>query len=165
MTEFEKLKIDLKRNNFILSKFVCVIIRLERINRFTRFIVKPFRLLFLNCFLNVEIPKEVIIGEGIRIPHPYNIVINKSTEIGKYCTIFHNVTIAGLDYAEGGGGHICDYCFIGVGSVLVGEISVGESTIIAALSLLSDSLPPNTFYKNSKAYINKTPYKEVVIKS
>jgi len=165
MTEFEKLKIDLKRNSFILSKFVCVIIRLERINRFTRLVAKPFRLLFLNCFLNVEIPRGVIIGEGIRIPHPYNIVINKSTKMGKYCTIFHNVTIAGIDYAEGGGAYIGDYCFIGVGSVLVGEISVGESTIISALSLLSDNLLPNTFYKNSKVYINKTPYKEVVVKT
>lgn len=70
MTEFEKLKIDLKRNSFILSKFECVIIRLERINRFTRFIIKPFRLLFLNCFLNVEIPSGVIIGGRNKNPAP-----------------------------------------------------------------------------------------------
>lgn len=33
------------------------------------------------------------LGAGLRLPHPYNIVISSHSRVGEGCTIFHNVTL------------------------------------------------------------------------
>lgn len=163
MTEFQKLKIDLKINKFILSRIVVIILRLERMNVLTRILVKPLRLLILNMSLNIEISHKVKLGEGIRFPHPYNIVINQNSQIGSYVTIFHNVTLGEIDYSEGGAPIVDDFVFIGTSSNLIGGIRVGGDSILSANSLVTKNIPEGSFYKLNKLYKSRVSYKKFIM--
>lgn len=65
----------------------------------------------------------------------------KSTiEIGNDVSIGHNVTIHGAK--------ICDYALIGMGSVLLDHVEVGEGAIVAAGSVV----PPKTIIKPNELW-------------
>lgn len=107
-----------------------------------------------DCFLaeNATIVGDTILGDGcsvwfnavlrgdvnsIRIGNHVNIqdgsvlhtLYQKSTiEIGDYVSVGHNVTIHGA--------HIRDYALIGMGSVLLDDVEVGEGAIVAAGALV-----------------------------
>ena len=107
-----------------------------------------------DCFLaeNATIVGDTVIGDGcsiwfnavlrgdvnsIRIGNHVNIqdgsvlhtLYQKSTiEIGDYVSVGHNVTIHGA--------HIRDYALIGMGSVLLDDVEVGEGAIVAAGALV-----------------------------
>ncbi len=153
---------ELKLNSSVLSKILIFIIRLERGRLWL--LIKPFRLLYMNLFLNTEIPRSVIIGKPLRIPHPYGIIIHPQSSIGAGCTLYHNITIGANDLAEKyGSPQVGNYCFIGAGASVIGDIQVGDNVVIAANSLVSRNLDSGVFFtfkgevrenkKNIKKYI------------
>lgn len=92
-----------------------------------------------------EISSEASIGEGFFLtPHIGPVVIGP-VKIGKNCNISHSVTI-GRAYRKGRAGRptIGDYVWIGAGSVLVGEISIGSNVLIAPNSFVNFDVPGNS---------------------
>jgi len=99
-----------------------------------------------DCFLavNATIVGDVVLGKGcsvwftsIRIGNNVNIqdgsvlhtLYQKSTiEIGDNVSVGHNVTLHGC--------HIRDYALIGMGSVVMDDVVVGEGAIVAAGSVV-----------------------------
>ncbi len=87
-----------------------------------------------------SIPPKVTLGEGVRLAHNgLGVVIHDDAVIGKGTTILHNVTIGGKNGE--GPPHIGDYCFIGAGACVLGEISVGNDVMIGANAVVTHDVP------------------------
>ena len=74
-------------------------------------------------------------------PHPVGIVIAKNATIGKNCTIFHNVTIGSWkSKAPKIGNNVVIY----PNSVIFGDITIGDNTVIGPGSIVHKSIPENS---------------------
>jgi serine O-acetyltransferase len=92
-----------------------------------------------------EISSSAQIGEGFCLSSHSGHVIIGPTKIGKNCNINHAVTI-GRGYKGGKIGRpiIDDYVWIGTGSVLVGNITIGKNVLIAPNSFVNFDVPANS---------------------
>jgi serine acetyltransferase len=72
------------------------------------------------------------IGGGLSLPHPFNVVIGGGAQLGRGCTVLHNVTIQ-----HGAGTSIGDGTFLGVGSVVLGGRHIGPGVILGANAVVT----------------------------
>lgn len=88
----------------------------------------------------VDIHPNANIGVGVMLDHGTGIVIGETSSIGHGCTLLHNVTLGGT----GKDNHqrhpqVGNYCLIGAGCSLLGNIAIGNGCKIGAGSIvLSD---------------------------
>lgn len=78
------------------------------------------------------------IGGGLRLPHPFNIVIGGGSVIGAGCTILHGVTI------EHGQARVGAGAVLATGAVILGGACVGDSSVVGALSVVRGLVPPGS---------------------
>ena len=110
-----------------------------------------------------EISANAQIGEGFYLSDHCGPVVIGPVKIGKYCNICHCVTI-GRAYKDGKIGRptIDDYVWIGTGSVLVGNISIGKNVLIAPNTFVNFNVPDNSLVIGNPAKIiqrdNPTKY-------
>ncbi len=108
---------------------------------------------------------------GARIGEDTRLEIRKlSTEpylitIGNHCTVAQNVVFLAHDGAtwvftdefpsiqKFGTIQVCDNCFIGYGSVIMGNVTIGPNTIIGAGSIVTKSIPANVVAAGNPARI------------
>jgi len=85
----------------------------------------------------LEIHPGATIGKGFFVDHGAGVVIGETTEIGRNCVLFHNVTLGGTG-KHVGKRHptIGDNVFIGTGAILLGPIHVGNNVKIGANSFV-----------------------------
>jgi serine O-acetyltransferase len=79
-------------------------------------------------------------------PHGmHGIFTSGDAVIGKDCVIFQNVTIGrnSLADSEEGAPTIGDYCFIGAGATIVGNITIGNHVRIGANATVYKDVPDN----------------------
>jgi serine acetyltransferase len=76
------------------------------------------------------------IGGGLRLPHPFNVVIGDGASIGEDCTLMHNVTVQ-----RGAGTTIGDGAVIGTGAVILAGAEVGAGALIGAASVVRGAIP------------------------
>lgn len=87
-----------------------------------------------------SIPPKVRLGNGVRLAHNgLGVVIHDDAVIGKGTAILHNVTIGGKNGE--GPPVIGDYCFIGAGACILGEIKVGNDVMIGANAVVVHDIP------------------------
>lgn len=89
------------------------------------------------------------IGENLKFPHPNGIIIGEGVIIGKNCTVYHQVTLGkksgNLDNKE-------DYPIIGdnvtifAGAKIIGNVIIGDNSIIGANSVVLTDVEPNSLY-------------------
>lgn len=92
-----------------------------------------------------QIPIHTQIGHGFYIGHFGTIVINENAKIGKNCNIAHNVTIGQANRGRlMGCPTLGDYVWIGTGSVIVGNITIGSNVLIAPNSFVNVDVPENS---------------------
>jgi serine O-acetyltransferase len=95
------------------------------------------------------------VGSGAFLPHPSGIVIGRNVIIGRECTIMQNVTVGQNSFssslASNKSPQIGDRVQIGAGSIILGDISIGDGSTIGALSLVIESCPPGSLILGSKA--------------
>ena len=92
----------------------------------------------------IEIHPGAKIGPGLFIDHGMGIVIGETAEIGANCTIYHQVTLGGTG-KDAGKRHptIGDNVLLGAGAKVLGPVSIGHNSRIAAGSVVLRCLPPN----------------------
>jgi serine O-acetyltransferase len=169
------MRICQKRRNITIflyifhpRSFPIILIRLSQY--FYKYkITKPFSYIFslLNIIIfSIEVTPRCKIGEGLFIPHSLGTVIG-ATKIGKNCTLFQGVTLgakyADLEFTEESRPIVLDNVTIGAGAKVLGGITIGNNVIIAANSLVINSIPDNvtvvgvpaTIYKNDRV-VEKT---------
>lgn len=107
-----------------------------------------------GCFMNLNSD----IGIGLKIPHPNGIVIGEKVQIGKNCTIYQQVTIGGKIIGDAKAGNypkIKDNVVIFAGAKLIGNINVGEHSIVGANSVVNKNVPSNSVVAGVPAKIIK----------
>lgn len=104
-----------------------------------RFLGSTFQ--WFLCHSNI--PGSVSIGQGLRLPHPQNIIIGYCTEIGEFCTIYQNVSIVwnGFQPTIPSRPKIGDQVLLGTGSIILGDISIGSYSLIGAGAVVTQSVP------------------------
>ena len=110
---------------------------------------------YLNVVLNgCYISPRATIGSGLRLPHATGIVIGDGSVIGRDVTIYQNVTLGRKNAKHNAYPSIGNNCTIYAGAVLVGEIEVGQSSIIGANAVVQESLPERSVARNTALAIH-----------
>ncbi len=103
-----------------------------------------------------QIPVTTSIDEGFYIGHWGTIVINAKVKIGKYCNIAHSTTIGQANRGKlKGYPTIGNKVWIGTGSVVVGNIKIGDNVLIAPNSFVNIDIPNNSLVIGNPAKIIK----------
>lgn len=91
----------------------------------------------------VDIHPAARIGKGIMIDHAHSIVIGETAVVGDNVSMLHSVTLGGTG-KEDGDRHpkIGDGVLIGAGAKVLGNISIGRCSRIAAGSVVLADVPP-----------------------
>jgi len=120
----------------------------------------------MRFLTGIEIHPGAKIGRGFFIDHGMGVVIGGTAEIGKNCTMFHNVTLGGTG-KHLGKRHptIGNNVLIGTGSILLGPISVGSNVKIGADStIINKDIPSNCTVAGTPARIARLNGKKVNLK-
>ena len=99
----------------------------------------------MRFLTGIEIHPGARIGKGFFVDHGMGTVIGETSEIGKNCVMFHNVTLGGTG-KDIGKRHptIGDNVTIGTGSILLGKLKVGNNVKIGADTfIISKDVPSN----------------------
>jgi serine O-acetyltransferase len=93
----------------------------------------------------VDIHPAARVGKGIMIDHAHSIVIGETAVVGDNVSMLHSVTLGGTG-KEDGDRHpkIEDGVMIGAGAKILGNISVGHCSRIAAGSVVLHDVPHNS---------------------
>ena len=91
----------------------------------------------------IEIHPGAQIGKGFFIDHGNGVVIGETSQIGENVLMFHQVTLGNADFNSIGKRHptIGNDVIIGAGAKILGPISICDSTIIGARSIVTKSAP------------------------
>lgn len=76
------------------------------------------------------------VGGGLRLPHPFGIVIGEGVSLGEGCTLMHNVTMQRSRATKIGDGVV-----LGTGSVVLAEANIGAGSVIGAASVVRGTVP------------------------
>jgi len=91
----------------------------------------------------VDIHPAAKVGRGIMIDHAHSIVIGETAVVGDNVSMLHSVTLGGTGKADGDRHpKIGDGVLIGAGAKVLGNITVGHCTKIAAGSVVLADVPP-----------------------
>ncbi len=93
----------------------------------------------------IDIHPAARIGKGIMIDHAHSIVIGETAVVGDNVSMLHSVTLGGTGKEEEDRHpKIADEVLIGAGAKVLGNISVGCCSRIAAGSVVLSDVPPAT---------------------
>ncbi len=91
----------------------------------------------------VDIHPGATIGKGIMIDHAHSIVIGETAVVGDNVSMLHSVTLGGTGKADGDRHpKIENGVMIGAGAKVLGNITVGYCSRIAAGSVVLKDIPP-----------------------
>jgi putative colanic acid biosynthesis acetyltransferase WcaB len=122
---------------------------------FKLLLVLPYRILF-EFLLGIEIPPSVEIGPGLVIFHGQGIVIHNRAKIGCNCMLRHGITIGTSLSRVRADGNPCvptigNDCNIGVGAIVIGDITIGDRASIGAGTVVTKSIPADGVMVGSAA--------------
>ncbi|HUP10662.1 MAG TPA: serine acetyltransferase [Niastella sp.] len=99
-----------------------------------------------------QIPIATQIGRGLYLGHFGQIVVNGKVIIGENCNLEHGVTIGQTNRGKQKGSPVIgNNVWIGTGSVLVGNIRIGDNVLIAPNSYISSDIPPNSLVVSNQS--------------
>jgi serine O-acetyltransferase len=142
--EISQLKIWLR---IIHPRFLPVLLVRLSHSLYKRKLTRPLSFLPSICnivFFGLEVTPKCIIGKGLYLPHTVGTVIGAKI-IGENVTIFQGVTL-GAKYADteftiDSRPVIGNDVIIGAGAKVLGNISIGNNSIISANSLVVSTVP------------------------
>ena len=94
----------------------------------------------LGLRLGFEIPLNVF-GKGLHIFHTGNIIINETSSVGEYCNIIGSTCLGSKD--GGNGPTIGNHCELGMNSVVIGNVKIGNNVYIGAGAVVTKSFEQN----------------------
>lgn len=110
-------------------------------------ILRPFSHLFSlinRIMFGIEVTPRCPIGPGLLLPHTSGVVIG-AIEIGENVTIFQGVTLGSkyfdIDFTPTSRPVLEDGVVIGAGAKVLGGIRIGRNAVVAANSLVIESVP------------------------
>ena len=99
----------------------------------------------VSVVLGVDIHPAARLGRGLLIDHGTGVVIGETTVVGDDVSIMQNVTLGGTGN-ETGDRHpkIAEGVMIGSGAKVLGNVTIGAMSKVAAGSVVLKDVPPNT---------------------
>ncbi len=76
------------------------------------------------------------IGGGLRMPHPFNIVIGEGVELGRRCLVLHNTTVQ-----RGAGTIVSSDCVLGAGATVLAGSVIQRRSIVGAGAVVHGAVP------------------------
>lgn len=139
-SDYQRLLLTSGRTHLrIISSKMFIATILIRLNTSTKFSLKLFGKLLLQCFFMIEVASSAKLGPGLLLPHPKNIILG-CFEIGKDCTIMHGVTLGArkLDFTFDSGLRptIGNSCFLGINSVILGGGCLEDNATVSPNSVI-----------------------------
>lgn len=93
----------------------------------------------------VDIHPAARVGKGIMLDHATGFVVGETAIIGDHCSILHSVTLGGTGKSdEDRHPKIGNGVLIGAGAKILGNITVGDCSRVAAGSVVLKEVPPRT---------------------
>jgi len=124
-------------------------------------LIKPLAHFFtwINVILfGVECSPKTKIGHGFFMPHSQGIVIG-AIDIGNYVTIFQGVTLGAktfdLNFSSNLRPSIGNYVTIGAGAKILGGITLGDNSVVAANAVVLRDVPKKHMVAGIPAQIVK----------
>ena len=97
----------------------------------------------ISEIFGVDIHPAAVIGKGIMIDHAHSIVIGETARVGDNVSMLHSVTLGGTGKEEEiRHPKIENGVLIGAGAKVLGNITVGHCSRIAAGSVVLQDVPP-----------------------
>jgi serine O-acetyltransferase len=114
--------------------------------------------LFARWLTGIEINPGAKIGKRFFIDHGSGTVIGETAEIGNDVMMYHGVTLGGHGWWHDSKGEkrhptIRDDVVIGVGSTILGPVTIGKGARIGAMVLVIDDIPEKAVVVGSKGKI------------
>lgn len=115
-----------------------------------------------NCKIGnfVEI-KQSKVGDGTKISH---LAYVGNAKIGKNCNIGCGVVFANYDGKQKHETVVGDNCFIGSNCTLIAPVTIGDNCFVCAGTVVTDSVPSNTFVIGRARQENKLDRAEKYLK-
>ncbi|MCC6006888.1 MAG: serine O-acetyltransferase [Rhodobacteraceae bacterium] len=97
----------------------------------------------MSELFSIDIHPAARVGRGIMIDHAHSIVIGETAVVGDNVSMLHSVTLGGTGKQDGDRHpKIGDGVLIGAGAKVLGNITVGRCSRIAAGSVVLADVPP-----------------------
>lgn len=119
---------------------------------------------WLLCSSNL--PGTASIGPGLRLPHPQGIIVAGTAELGAFCTIYQNVSIAwnGFHPTVPGLPKLGDGVLLGAGAIVLGEVTLGPYVLVGAGTTVTHSVPAHARVTGPPATVApRTPSAEAAL--
>jgi serine O-acetyltransferase len=107
----------------------------------------PARLLsqFARFLTGIEIHPGARIGRRFFIDHGMGVVIGETAVVGDDVMLYHGVTLGGKSRGRGKRHPtLCDGVVIGAGAQVLGDIVIGERTVVGANAVVVKSAPADS---------------------
>lgn len=113
----------------------------------------------------LDLPWRTQMAPGMRIDHGWGLVINAGAVVGCNVTLFHGATLGQSDRVHADGSRstgtplIEDEVWIGPHAVIVGGVTIGRGSRIAAGAFVTDDIPPYSLVVGNPARVVKAGVK------
>jgi serine O-acetyltransferase len=110
----------------------------------------------------IDLPRRTTIGPGLAINHGWGLVVSANASLGRNVTLFQGVTIGRRDRIDSSGARtiefpkIEDAVCIGPHATIIGGITIGAGSRIAAGALVTDSVPARSMIQGNPAVVVRT---------
>lgn len=135
-------------------------------NRFLRKIFERFYYSFIEKY-SIELHPNTKIGKGLYLGHPCCITVNPSAILGEHVCLHKGVTIGVENRGKHKGTPVIGNCvWIGINSIVFGDITIGDDVLISPNSVINFDVPSHSIvygnpavikykYNATEGYINK----------
>lgn len=114
-----------------------------------------FLLYRLSRKFGLEISVGAKIGGGLYLGHPYNITIAEGVQLGSNVNIHKGCTIGRENRGKRIGTPVIgDRVFIGIGAVVIGNITIGDDVMIAPNSFVNFDVPAHSIVIGTPAVVH-----------
>lgn len=124
-----------------------------------RRLLLQIRLRRLETLLGIDIPNFSNIGKNLTIIHDHDVYLSANTIIGDDCVIYRGAGIGTVrDGKRAGEPVIEDRVVIGSHAFVVGGITVGHDSMIAANAFVDFDVPPHSIVVGNPGVIHHKEY-------
>ncbi|MBB4956881.1 serine acetyltransferase [Micromonospora polyrhachis] len=144
---FDTLRRDFRRNRDPLARIVLTVFRFGQwtvarrtlTRRLSTIPYKLLNLLVVRLGTNSDLPRELRCGPGLKLFHPYGLVLHRDARLGENINMYHHVTIGRKDFT--GEPVIESEVTFGAGAVVLGPVTIGYRAKIGAGATVLDDVP------------------------